>query len=161
MERIERLAAILMAEKGFQRIEPDSDNPGGTEQADVLAEPPPFGFVGVRDYWGSRTAIALVDADGLDLARMERFAERFFALIWVEDSSLGGRFGLLCFVFERPPTAAIIRQVRALKRREVTDKVWMAAWTLDLSSGRVTPHRWGPCGLPPGRAFMEEAIRRV
>jgi len=157
MERIERLASVLVAEKGFQRMDPDPGDLAAVEQIGLLAEPPPFGFVGTRRHWWQPTTIALVDADGLDLAGMERFAARFFALIYGQ-YSIAGTYGLLCFVFEGPPTPAIIEHVRNLKRSRY--KVYMAAWTVDLSTGRVIPHRWGPFGVYPGRAYIEEAIRR-
>ena len=160
MERMDRLASLLVAEKEFQPMEPLSGDWNAVEVVDLLAEPPPFGFVGTRGRWGSRTSIALVDADGLDLAGRERFAARFFALVYWDYSITGGSFGLLCFLFERPPTPAIIEHVRNLKRSLAGQKAWMAAWTVDLSTSRVTPHRWGPFGLYPGRAYLEETIRR-
>jgi len=154
MEGIDRLAWLLVTEKRFRPVTP------GPDQAHLLSEPPQFDFVGTRGYWGSNTAIALVHADGLEPAAMERFAERFYALISANPSWLGGSFGLIGYVFDRSPTSPIVDYVRKLKRRNVHQKVWMGAWTLDLSTGRVHPHRGGPYGLYPGRGWVEKAIRR-
>ena len=151
-ERIERLASLLTAEKGFERLEP-----AGSELS-TSAELPPFAFVGTRRRWLSPTMIALVDADGLDLGGMNEFAARFFALVHGTYSYWAGSFGTLCFVFERPPPPATIEHIKKLKRS--SSKVWMASWTVDLSTGRVIPHSGGPFKVYPGRAYIEEAIRR-
>lgn len=164
MDRVDHLASLLMVEKGFRRMEPDPAAPARGNQAVIeretlLAEPPPFGFVGTRAHWG-RALIALVVADDLDLAGMERFAERFFALVFGEFALFGPSHGILCYVFERPPAPPIIKYIRSLKRFTQRNTVYMAAWTIDLSTGHVIPHRWLPWGLYPGRAYLEEAIRR-
>jgi hypothetical protein len=128
-ERIDRLAALLTAEKRFRPMKPDP------EQAHLVAEPPPFDYVGTRGYWGSNTAIAMVRADGLEPAVMKRLTERFYALVYADVSWLGGSFGLIAYVFDQPPPAPTVDYVRTLKRNNVHDKVWMAAWTVDLSTG--------------------------
>ncbi len=160
MEQLNRLASLLVAEKGFQPIDPHSDDWNAAAVVDLLAEPPPFGFVGTLARWG-RTSIALVDADGLDLAGMDRFAGRFLDLVYWDYSILGASFGTLCFVFARPPAPATIDYIRKLKRSSRHDKAWMAAWTIDLSTSRVMSHRWAPFGLYPGRAYLEGAVRRL
>jgi len=156
VDGIDRLAGLLVAEKRFRPI-------CGLdfEQAPLLTEPAPFNYFGTRAHWGSNTAIGLVQADALDPAAMKLFARRFHELLYLNPGFwIGGSYGLLGFAFDRPPPAQIVDGVRKLKRFNVPDKVWMAAWTLDLSTGRVTPHSGGPYGLYPGRAWMEKAIRR-
>lgn len=154
MEGVDRLAELLVTEKRFRPMKPDP------EHAHLLTEPPPFNYLGTRRYWGSNTAIALVQADGVEPAALERFARRFYELLYANGTWLGGSFGLIGFVFDRPPAAPIVDYVRKLKRSNVQRKVWLAAWTLDLSTGRAIPHRGGPFGLYPGRAWVEKAIRR-
>lgn len=168
-ERIDRLASLLLAEKGFQRTEPDLAALARGDQdvverskllAEVLAEPPLFDFVGTCGIWWGRAQIALVDANRLDLAGMERFAARFFALVFADRGMSEISYGTLCFVFQRPPNPAISQYIRNLKRSARANKVWIVAWTVDLSTGRVIPHRLWPWGLYPGRAYIEGAIRR-
>lgn len=155
------LPYLLMAEKSFQRVKTAPGDYRGRAIDDVVAGLPPFGFVGTCVRWWQPTFIALVEADGIDLAGMEQFAARFFALVNATYSLGGGTYGLLGFVFERPPGPTIIERVRKLKRSEVGRKTWMAAWTIDLSAGRVIPHSWTPFGLYPGRAYIEKAVRRM
>ena len=155
-DRIERLSGLLMAEKGFERSEPDPAALAGGDGD--RAEP--LRFVGTRRLWWGQAAIALVDASGLDPAGIERLVVGFFEFVYATRGSNGISYGTLCVVFQAAPPPAIIEYVRKLKRGADANKVWVVSWTVDLSSGHVVPHRLWPWGLYPGRSYIERALRR-
>lgn len=141
---VSRLASLLATEKGYKPVEP--------------AEPT-FGFVGRRRHWGSHAWIALVGADELDGAGIDRFAERFYGLVWNDVSLIGmGSYGILCFVFEDTPSPDVVEHIRSLKRAPAK-ATWMVYWTMVLATGQVISHGGSPWGLYPGRAYLEKAIR--
>lgn len=141
-----RLASLLVTEKGYKQQDP------GT-----------FGFLGRRRHWGSHAWIALVDANELDVAGINRFVEPFYDLVWNDVSLIGtGAYGILCFVFEDTPSPEIVGYIRSLKRAaDPTKGNWMVYWTIVLATGRVITHDGAPWGLFPGRAYLEKAIRKL
>jgi hypothetical protein len=151
--RIERLAELLMAEKGYKRREP------------VLLLEPHVCFVGSRDLWWGGAPIALVDADDLDRTGIERVMDGFFAYVyrakptrfWTGSIS----YGTLCAVYREGAPPDMVESIRALKHVRGPNQTWAVAWTLDLKLGAVTPHRFWPWGMYPGRRYLEGAIRRV
>jgi hypothetical protein len=142
---LSRLASLLATEKGYKPVESAEST---------------FSFVGRRRHWGSHAWIALVGADELDRAGIERFAKHFYDLVWNDVSLIGmGSYGILCFVFEdTTPSPEIVQHIRSLKRAPAKGN-WMVYWTMDLVTGRVISHSGSPWGLFPGRAYLEKAIR--
>ncbi|MGH8248686.1 MAG: hypothetical protein ACREUU_19935 [Gammaproteobacteria bacterium] len=172
MDVISQLVEALTREKGYQRLELPT-----VPEAGAL-RPEQFRFVGIRDYWGSVTTIALVPADGLEETALTGLFNRYAALTEALQQHAGtlkiysaamigsadvklGSYGLLCLVAQGGCPLRLIEAARRHKRGGFAKKVYTVTWVLDVAGRGVHTHRWVPFALFPGKAYLQGLISRM
>lgn len=162
---LQKLIQALVQQKGFLPIQK-------LALPELQAFPAEkYDFVGIREYLGSISTIGLVNADPLGepelIDRCRQFAslteglQQHAGRLWVGLASTRlGSFGVLCFVFEREPSEAVIERVQQQRRILFLRKVHSVYWVIDARSRKIHPHRGLPLSTFPGKRYLEGVLRQ-